>query len=126
MKIILCTMLALLLVQVQAVNAKGISFKAHGPKVEMIPFSEATGSTKAFAFQTFAGQTIRLGQLKNVHAKKAKAINKVIKDGLLELKSGDIFYESELKFVITPSGEFTGGSSLIVGNPLGRSPHTPK
>lgn len=128
MKFILWIMLGLLLFQANHAYASHGQLKATmGTKVEMIPFSMATGATKTHGFKTYTGQLIPLNQIKNMGTGGPVAMGKVVVDGLLELRSGDIFYSEELEYVVAPKGEFTGASSLIRFNPrIGRAPHTPK
>jgi hypothetical protein len=121
MKFILWTMLILLALQINHANAKS-------PKVEMIPFQMATAKTKALGFHTFAGEIIQMRQIKDMNSSKARALKSIIKDGLIELRSGDIFYSEELQYVVAPMGEFTGASNVLrlMHNPIARAPHTPK
>lgn len=130
MKLILWIMLGLLLFQANHAHAGKTLAKVSGQKVEIVPYKWTNGQTKALAFETYAGDLIAVKHIKNVRTSAAVAIQSVVVDGLIELRSGDIFYSEELKYVATPKGEFTGASgtarALKFDPSVGRAPHTPK
>ena len=115
MKLIICILVIMSVWQVSY---------AQSPATEMIPIEWTTGKTSTVGFQTHRGQDIGMDQLLNGRRDVARPLGQVVNDGLIELKTGDIFYTEEIRFVVSPKGEFTGGSRSIM-DPVGRAPHTP-
>jgi len=96
-------------------------------EVAMMPFVQATQSTQTYGFQTYGGTYIGVAHLKSNKHVSMQAVGSAIQDGLLELKSGDIFYQEELEYIAIPKGEFTGASGAMLRmNPLFKAPHNPK
>jgi hypothetical protein len=116
MKLIICILVIMSVWQVSY---------AQSPATEMIPIEWASLETATVGFQTHRGQDIGMDQLLNGKRNTPRPLGQVMNEGLIELKTGDIFYSEEIKFVVSPRGEFTGGSRSGIFDPTGRAPHTP-
>ena len=99
---------------------------SNGKSAEMIPFQMASQTTQTYGFLTFGGTYIGINHLKNAPKSITQTVGKSIQEGLIELRSGDIYYAEEVEYIAVPEGEFTGASRALQLGPTWKAPHNPK